>query len=215
MNFKAAIFDLDGTLIDSMWVWEKVDKEFVARRNLNIPENYAEEVAGLSFEQTAQYTIEKLGLSDSVQDLVAEWNDMGKYEYANNVKLKAQAKEYILKLKSLGVKLSTATSLSPVLSEIVLKSNGIYDLFDEQCHAYEVNKGKSEPDIFLLAAEKLGVSPEHCIVFEDILPGVASAKKAGMKVFCMHDEYSKHNMTKIQTIADGYLYDFSNAPLPN
>lgn len=215
IDFKAAIFDLDGTLIDSMWVWEKVDKEFLAKRNLSVPKNYGENIAGLSFEQTAQYTIDNLGLTDSVQELVAEWNEMGAYEYANNVKLRAHAKDYLLKLKSLGVRLSTATSLSPVLSELVLKSNGVYDLFHEQCHADEVGKGKTEPDIFLLAAKKLGVDPEHCIVFEDILPGVISAKKAGMKVFCVHDEYSKHNISKIQDIVEDYLYDFRDAPLPN
>lgn len=214
LDFKAAIFDLDGTLIDSMGVWEKIDIAFLSKRNLPVPDHYIKEICARSFQEAAEYTIKLFHLEESVPSLINEWNSMAVYEYGHSIKLKPYAREYLFKLKARGIKLGTATCLPKVLSEPVLKNNGIYDLFDIQCSADEVKCGKNSPDIFYLAAEKLGVAPEDCIVFEDLLPGIISAKATGMTVFCIHDPYSEGHAEEIQKIADGYLYDFENAPIP-
>ena len=213
-NFKAAIFDLDGTLIDSMGVWEKIDIEFLSKRGLPVPETYINEICARTFQEAAEYTIDLFHLEERAEDLIREWNDMAIYEYSHNVGLKPYAREYLALLKSCGIKIGTATSLPNVLSEPVLRNNGVYDCFDVQCSSEEVNRGKEFPDVFILASKKLKVPPEQCIVFEDLLPGIISAKKAGMRAYCLYDEYSKEQRTEIQKIADGYLYDFKNAPIP-
>lgn len=139
---------------------------------------------------------------------------MAIHEYSCNVQLKLYAKEYLLKLKSLGVKLAIATELPSVLYTPALQSNGILQLFDTICSTDEVKRGKEYPDVFLLAAERLGVSSKDCIVFEDVAPAVKSSKNAGMKVYGVYDKYCEMYRTDIINIADGYLYDFYNAPMP-
>ena len=86
-DFKGAIFDLDGTLIDSMGVWEKIDREFLKKRNISIPSDYIEKINSMSFKKVAKYTIERFKLKESPEELIKEWNEMAIYEYSNNIKL--------------------------------------------------------------------------------------------------------------------------------
>ena len=89
MNFEAAIFDLDGTLLNSMDIWEHIDISFLKKRNLPVPGNYVTEICARNFEEAAQYTIDLFGLSEDTENIVKEWNDMAVYEYAHNVRLNA------------------------------------------------------------------------------------------------------------------------------
>jgi len=211
-DFSAAIFDLDGTLIESMGVWEKIDINFLAERGLSVPENYIEKITPMSFTEAARYTKNLFGLNESQTDIIGQWNRMAVHEYRNNIRLKNNAAEYLKELKCRNVKLGVATALPPALYEPCLDSNGIYDLFDAICSTGQVQQGKEFPDIFLFAAEKLKTLPEACIVFEDILPAVLSAKNAGMTVYGVFDKYSEDVKSEIMDIADGYIYDFKDAP---
>lgn len=212
--FQGAIFDLDGTLIDSMHVWEKIDRDFLCRRGIPVPEDYVRAISALSFPETARYTIARFGLPETPESLMDEWCEMAAEEYGMRVALKAGAGAYLARLKAAGVRLATATSLSPALALPVLRNNGVLDRFDALCTTDEVPRGKDFPDIFLLAARKLGLPPDACVVFEDILPAVRSAKSAGMRVYAVEDGASAHDRNELRAIADGYLTDFSRAPLP-
>lgn len=216
--FEAAIFDLDGTLLDSMGIWEKIDEDFLGRRGIPVPPDYARAIASIGFRETARYTIERFGLDETEEALLEEWSRMAAEEYALRVPLKPHAKAYLEALKGRGVRLATATSLSHRLSGPALRRCGIYDLFDAQCCTDELPEGRREkrlPDIFLLAAKKLAVRPETCVVFEDILPAVIGAKAAGMKVYCIADAASSAHAEALTDAADGYLMDFSEAPYPS
>ena len=129
-------------------------------------------------------------------------------EYLNNVKLKAGVVEFLSLLKTLNIKIGLATSSSKALLEAVLHANGIYHYFDSITLTDEVSRGKSFPDVYLLAAKKLGVSPEECIVFEDILPAVKGAKAAGMKVVGVYDDFSKLDREDIINHADIYIIEY-------
>lgn len=188
-NIKAAIFDLDGTLVDSMGVWEKIDIDYFKIIGQPIPKNLKEEINHLSFNEIAVYFKTKFNIKDSVEEIMATWENMAYNEYKNNVKLKPGAKEFLLKLKNMGIKIGLATSNSHPLLEVCLKSNDIYDFFDTITVTAEVKRDKSFPDIYLLSANKLNTSPENCIVFEDILPAIQGAKSAGMKVVAIEDSY--------------------------
>jgi len=210
--FKAAIFDLDGTLLDSMGVWKKIDIDFLAKRGLPVPETFFDDISALSARETAEYTIALFAMTESVDDLLREWHDMAIHEYSYNIRLKPFAKEYLEQLKLHKIKLGTATSLSKDLAEPVLRNNGIYHLFDILSFTDEVERGKKFPDIYLLAAQRLDVPPGQCVVFEDVPQGITSAKSAGMKTVGVYDEAFKEHWAQIQKTADACLYDFRENP---
>ena len=213
---KAYIFDLDGTLLDSMGIWDKIDIDFLAKRGIDVPPDYGDALSPLSFTEVAKYTIKRFNLPDSVEDLLREWNEMAIYAYGNTIELKPYAKEYLTKLnefKKCGVKIAIATTCPPELYTPALQKHGILEYFDVICTTSEVANGKTKPDIYILTAQKLGVSLCDCIVFEDILPAVKSAKQIGMTVYGIYDSASKKVWEEIKNIADGVIYDFKGAPL--
>lgn len=209
-HIKAAIFDLDGTIIDSMYVWKKVDVDFLTQRGIPVTKEYTEAVRGMFFRTAAEYTRTAYGLSESVDEIVQCWLDMAHEEYAHHVRLKPYIREYLDVLKSKGIKLGMATSSDPYLLEPVLKSNGIRHYFDEVCYTSEVGRNKSYPDIYRYTARKLGVSERNCMVFEDIPEGIDGANKAEMYTVAVYDEASKENEDYLRKAADQYIFDFSD-----
>lgn len=207
-DFKAAIFDLDGTLIDSMGVWEEIDKEFLKKRNKSISRDYIEKINSMSFKEVAEYTIERFNLKESVEDLIREWNEMAIYQYANNIKTKPNVKEYLKKLKENNIKIGLATSSPKLLYEPVLKNNNIYEYFDVLTSVEDVKRDKNYPDIYLLVAQKLELNPQDCVGFEDILIAVNTMKKAGFKVIGVYDKYANSEINEIKKLSDKFIYDF-------
>ena len=211
---KAYIFDLDGTLLDSMSVWTDVDIAFLKKRGIDVPEDYADNITSMSFHEAALYTIKRFNFSDDVNDLINEWTDLAKDAYSNTVMMKPNSKEYLCKLRESGAKIAVATSSMPMLYEAVLRNHDIYNWFDIICNTGDIGSGKSQPDIFLHISEQLGVSPDDCVVFEDILIAIKTAKSIGMTVYGVFDEASKSDWEEIKKIADGVIYDFKYAPFP-
>jgi HAD superfamily hydrolase (TIGR01509 family) len=210
---KAYIFDLDGTLLDSMMVWHDVDAMFCKKRGLVKPDDYGTVISAMSFPEVAAYTIKLFNLPDSAESLMREWHDMAAFTYKNKVQLKPHAKEYLTELRKHGAKLAIATSSVPGLYEPTLRTHGIYDWFDVICNASEAGYGKSRPDIFVLTAKKLGVPPEECIMFDDLLAAVKCAKSIGMTAYGVYDKSSESDWEEIKKTADGFITDFSDAPL--
>ncbi len=96
---KGAIFDMDGTLLDSMWVWRQIDVDFLGRRGFEVPPDYLEMITPMGYCRAAEYTIERFGLNEKPEDLIQEWYGMAAEAYAKKVELKSHAKEYLLELK--------------------------------------------------------------------------------------------------------------------
>jgi len=177
---EAAIFDLDGTLLDSMWVWHAVDREFFQARGMELPEDYAKELQSLTFRETAEYTIARFGLPESPEALMAQWNEMSFRQYRDHVRLKPGAREYLQALRAWGVKLGVASNLTAHVARAVLESNGVLDWFDALTSADEVLRGKRFPDIWLLAARKLRVEPRMCVAYDDVPKSLLGMRAAGM-----------------------------------
>ena len=204
----AVIFDLDGTLVDSMWMWRQIDIEFLGERGFALPEDLQQKIEGMSFRETAVYMQERFQLKETVEELMDIWNKMAFEKYKNEVPLKRGIQKFLEHLKENQIKMGIATSNSPLLVETVLKAQGIFEYFDSIHTANEVEKGKPAPDIYLLVAKDLGVEPEKCLIFEDIVQGIMAGKNAGMTTCAVYDDYSKNDDANKRATADYYIEDY-------
>ena len=161
---EAVIFDLDGTIVDSMWVWPQVDIEFLGQHGYELPDDLQRELDGKSFYECAVYIRNRFHLQETEEELMDIWNEMALEMYSTQVKVKPGVEAFLKKIKAAGIKTGIASSNSHVLVEAALNGNGILKYFDSIHTANEVGKGKPAPDIYLLVAEDLGVKPENCLV---------------------------------------------------
>lgn len=210
---SAAIFDLDGTIADSMDVWTRIDVEFFEGHKLLLPNDYHEALKGLDFSRAALYTKQRFDLKESVEEITAEWREMALHEYVLNIELKAGVIEYLDYLKKRGVLIGLATASGRELFEPLLSRHGILKYFDAAVTTAEVGRAKDFPDIYLHCAKKLKTQPNKCLVFEDILIAVRAAKSAGMTVVGVYDSHSEKDRDAIKTEADYFIENFFEAPL--
>lgn len=204
-DIDAVIFDLDGTLIDSMWMWKSIDIEYLARFGLEMPEDLQKNIEGMSFSETAVYFKQRFGLKDSLEQIKADWNDMAWDKYMNEVPLKEGAMELLKYLKGANIPAGIATSNSRQLVDLIIKRHGIDEYFSSIRTSCEVIKGKPSPDIYLLVAKDLGARPERCLVFEDVIQGIMAGRNAGMKVCAVYDKFSEEYTDEKIKLADYYV----------
>lgn len=207
-NKKAVLFDMDGTLCDSMWIWFRIDEEFFEARGESVPKGLQSELEGLSFTETAQYFKEHFCPEKSVEEIKADWNRQALEKYQNEVPLKPGTERFLHWLHENGYRTAICTSNSRELADAFLDSHRIQELFDFVVTACEVNAGKPAPDIYLKAAGELGIAPENCVVFEDVPAGLMAGINAGMKTCAVEDRYSAYCSQEKRRLADYYLPDY-------
>ncbi|MBP3886485.1 MAG: HAD family phosphatase [Cellulosilyticum sp.] len=214
MNYKqieAVIFDLDGTLIDSMWVWNKIDIDFLAKRNIEVPADLDKDIEGMSFTDTAQYFKERFKLDMSIEEIKTEWSQMAWEFYTKKIELKKGVRAFLEILKERNIKMGIATSNNVQLVEAILESQGIKPYFIQVRTSCEVGRGKPFPDIYLKVAEDLGVEPDNCLVFEDIPNGVRAGKNAGMITWGIRDRQDDSVWEEVKEISDDQVEDYFEA----
>ncbi len=208
-NSKAIIFDLDGTLIDSMNVWSDIDKEFFKMHDLPFEEDYQKEIGHKGLKEIAAYTKSRYNLKESEDEIVTIWLDMAKEAYAYKISLKEGVKSFLDYLKSNNIKMGIATSNSLELTELVLKHHDIYKYFSKVVTVNELKTNKGSPDIYLHISDSFGLTPNECIVFEDLLTGIKTAKKAGYKVVGVKEKASLDKEKEIREITDLYISNYN------
>lgn len=207
-NIKAVIFDVDGTLVDSMWIWRQVDIEFLSRRGIELPVDLQKDIEGISYTGTAEYFKKRFKLSESVEEIKEEWREMADDFYNSKIPLKDGVREVLELYRNKGMKLGIATSNSRELVNTMLKRHKLELYFDKIRTSCEVPRSKPYPDVYLQAAKDLDAEPEDCLVFEDTVAGVNAAKSAGMKVVAVYDEHSAEAQEYLKQLADLYIMDY-------
>lgn len=207
-NIKAVLFDLDGTLVDSMWVWVKIDEIYANRYGLKYPEKFHREIEGKSFSETALYFKERLHMDKPVEEIMADWTKMAMETYSTAVPFKTGAGEFLQYLFHKGIKTAICTSNSRQLVEACAASLKELQKIDCVITACDVKAGKPAPDVYLYAAKELSVSPEECLVFEDVPQGIIAGRNAGMKVCAVEDSFSLQSTKEKKRLADYYIKDY-------
>lgn len=207
-NIKAIIFDMDGTLVDSMWIWKQIDIDFFKMFDFDFPGDMQKEIEGMSFYQTAVYFKERYNFPITVEKMIDIWNDMAHEKYANEVFLKPGAKKFLEYCKSHNIKLGIATSNSRFLFDAVREHLNLDEYFDCMLTGTEITNGKPAPDVFLTVASRLQINPEDCLVFEDIIPGIMAGHNANMKVVAIADLYSANDEEQKREMADYFINDY-------
>lgn len=207
-NIEGVIFDLDGTIVDSMGVWRTVDVTFLGRRGIPLPEGLNKELESMEFMETARHFKRRFELPDTVEEIVAEWMETALDQYLHHVPMKPGLREFLEHLEERGVRAGIASSNHVDLVRAALKGHNLERFFTEIVTCGEVERAKPEPDVYLEAARRLGVPAGKCMVFEDIPVGIQAGKSAGMLTCAIQDDYSQSQDEEKRRLADYYIESY-------
>jgi len=185
--FHAVIFDLDGVLADSEPWWNQIDAKLLAEYGVNYRGEYHRNVLGVSYQLAVEFYKNAFHISASVEELMRRRGEIATDFFANRVGLFPSAKMTLEQLREMKLPLAVATSSVSASARPLLDRTGIRSLFSVVVTGDEVQQGKPNPDIYLRAAKKLGISPEACLVIEDSLAGIAAGRAANMRVAAIPD----------------------------
>ncbi len=203
---KKLIFDLDGTLIDSMRYLEKAVIDLLEENNVKYPKDIMKIVTPLGDKATSKYFKEKLGFNLPEEVILERMRKYTYKEYAYNIPAKDGVIDVLTKLKQQGYSLNVLTASPHLILDVCLKRLGIYEIFDNVWSCNDFNTVKADVNIFIQVANKLNAKVEDCVMFDDNVIAVETAKKAGMKVVGVFDQSSAAFEEQIKELCDKYVY---------
>lgn len=204
---KGAIFDVDGTLLDSMEIWEDVVERFLKAVGIEPDPDIGTKLFTMSLPEGAAYVKEYYQLPQSQDEIVQGILDIISNFYKETAPLKRGAADLLKNLSKRNIPMTVATSNNKQEIEAAFERLGIAKYFDRIFTCGEVGAGKTKPDIYLEAAKYLGTRPEETVVFEDVVHAIRTAKDAGFLVAGIYDEASRDDQEEIKKIVDWYGKD--------
>lgn len=201
---KCAIFDADGTLLDSMGMWCSMTYEYASAKGVTAPQGLHDTINKLSMEQCAE-VYRQLGVPGSVEEIVEELAAWALEGYRIRVAEKPRAAEFVRLLSENRIQVAVATASHAGGVGAALKRLGMMPYVRLLTSCTEIGKGKDHPDIFLHCARAFGAKPSECVVFEDSAYAMETAKKAGFPVIAVEDESACPHRARIEAIADRHI----------
>jgi HAD superfamily hydrolase (TIGR01509 family) len=186
-SFRAVILDLDGVLADSEPCWNEIDAKLLAQYSVTYRGEYHRNVLGVSYRLAVEFYKKEFDLSVPTEEMMRQRAKIAMDFFANRVGLFLSAKRVLEELRQMNLRLAVATSSVAASARPFLERHNLTAFFDVIVTGDEIERGKPQPDIYLRAAEKLGVAAAACLVIEDALAGVAAAKAANMRVAAIPD----------------------------
>ena len=203
MNKNYVIFDMDGTLVDSMGYWKQLAKEYLLSKGITqVSEEILEAIKPMTMTESAELFIEQFSFEGTAEGIALEINTMMDEHYRRDIPLKFGVREYLEQLHKNGVKMCVASATAESLMEACLKRLGVREFFDFLLSCETVGAGKQKPDVYFEAVRRMGASPNECAVFEDALYAGATAKKAGFYVVAVFDENAEEHWEELTELAD-------------
>ncbi|CZQ97244.1 HAD family hydrolase [Trichococcus collinsii] len=210
MKLEAAIFDLDGTLLDSMPIWQGLGENYLLQKKLQPALGLQDALKKMSLQQAAQHFQAAYGLHEAEETILSEIAMLIADFYRYEVPLKAGVAEYLQQLQAQNVKMCIATATERNLAESALERLDIRKYFSTILTSSEVKVGKEDPLIYQRALEQLGAPATKTVVFEDALHAIETATAAGFRVVGVYDETAAQDKERIKALTEQYIYSFSD-----
>jgi HAD superfamily hydrolase (TIGR01509 family) len=203
-KLEAVLFDMDGVIIDSEPLWSDAEKQLLARRNLAYSPSLKTAMMGRDARGAVGYLMEHYSLAERLGELIEERNQLIAELFKEHLKAIPGAVDLVRSVIAAGIMTGLVSSSPKPLVELALEKLGTTGLFDLTLSGDQVVRGKPAPDIYITAAEKLGVKPEYCVVIEDAPHGVAAAKDAGMCCLAISTSVSVVELAMADKVVSGF-----------
>jgi HAD superfamily hydrolase (TIGR01509 family) len=192
-EFKGIIFDMDGVLADTASIYFPLMKKYLHEHSVNVTDEDISLLVGYNFEKKTEYLNRKYGIKVNYKEFVEQVSGKARKEFFYELKAEPGAKELIDELKSNKIKIALATANGDKNVKVVLESIELEDAFDAKITSTHTTHAKPHPEVYLKALNALQLNPENCIVIEDTVIGVESAKKAGIKAIAFPNQFNYHH----------------------
>jgi len=207
---QGVIFDMDGTLLDTMYYWEHVGEDYLRKLGKKAAPGLGQLMLAMSMEEGAEYLrthyLPDLTIDEILQGIRGVCDDF----YREAAQFKPGAREFMARLKERGIPFVLATATDRDQVELAMKRLGVLDEFHCILTSGEIGNSKEQPDIYLQAAKRMGTAPEHTWVFEDALHAAKTAKRAGFRLVGIYDDTSADAEPELRELSDCFVYDFKD-----